>query len=442
MTTLPDRTATGSRRPPDRQWQVFHGFMRWSFLLLMLFLPVCLIAVLDLPLPLGRTHWPPAALLVLALATIVGMWAVDAALRAWTDRALPQGRGAWGLPRVGVVRGDGIGALLVLVPLLASIPLAVGGSDGRRVLLTCLCIALVALSARVPWWWGLLSLLAVVLVGAVLGIPLPESAPAGGITLGFSAGLRSSLWLTGTVREIDELRTTQSELAVAEERLRFARDLHDVTGRDLSAIAVTAELAARLAERGDQRASQQAQDVARIARRSLAHTRALVRGYREADLATELRGTVSLLRAAGITVEVRGSAEDLPVGWRDRAAWVLREAGTNVLRHADPGHVEIALSSHTITVRNDGLRRPEPPSPTRSGPDAAAGPSDAASETSDAQAPGLSGTVDVGSGLTGVAERVAPGGTVRAGVEGDHFVLRVDLGSPSPDRAAPETEEP
>jgi two-component system sensor histidine kinase DesK len=435
MTTLPDRTATAPRRPPDRQWQVFHGFMRWSFLLLMLLLPPCLIAVLDLPLPFGRTPMPRAALLVLALATIMGMWAVDAALRVWTSRALPQGRGAWGLPRVGVVRGGGIGALLVLVPLLASIPLAVGGPDGRRVLVVCLCIALVALSARVPWWWGLLGLLVVILVGAALGIPLPESAPAGGITLGFSAGLRSSLWLTGTVREIDELRTTQSELAVAEERLRFARDLHDVTGRDLSAIAVTAELAARLAERGDQRASQQAQDVARIARRSLAHTRALVRGYREADLATELRGTVSLLRAAGITVEVGGSTEDLPSAWRDRAAWVLREAGTNVLRHADPEHVEISLAPHTITVRNDGLRRPVSPSPAG---DAVCDRSD----SSDAQVPGVSGSVAFGSGLTGVAERVAPRGTVQAGVEGDRFVLRVDLGSPSPDRADPETEEP
>jgi two-component system sensor histidine kinase DesK len=426
MTTLPDRTATVSRRPPDRQWQVFHGFMRWSFLLLILLLPVCLIAVLDLPLPLGRTPLPPVALLVLALATVVGMWAVDATLRAWTSRALPQGRGAWGLPRVGVVRGGGVGALLVLVPLLASIPLAVGGPDGKRVLLACLCIALVALSARVPWWWGLLGLLMVVLVGAALGIPLPESAPAGGITLGFSAGLRSSLWLTGTVREIDELRTTQSELAVAEERLRFARDLHDVTGRDLSAIAVTAELTARLAERGDPRAPQQAEEVAVIARRSLAHTRALVRGYRQADLATELRGTVSLLRAAGIEVELAGEAQDVTVALRDRAAWVLREAGTNVLRHADATQVRIALGPRSVRITNDGVRGPH-------GPHGPHGPTAPSSSRPDA--------ITFGNGLTGLTERVAPSGTVQATTEGTLFVLTVDLGESAPSHTISRTEE-
>ena len=94
-------------------------------------------------------------------------------------------------------------------------------------------------------------------------------------------------------------RRTQAALAVAEERLRFSRDVHDVMGRRLSTIAVQAELAATLATRGDERAPEQILQVRETAHEALREARELARGYRPLDLAAEVDGAVSLLRSAG-----------------------------------------------------------------------------------------------------------------------------------------------
>src|SRR5690606_29758902 len=185
------------------------------------------------------------------------------------------------------------------------------------------------------------------------GLSAPVAFPTGALLLAVVLTVRISLWLAAMVRELDDAREAQAQLAVAEERLRFARDLHDVTGRDLSVIAVKSELVAQLAEREDPRAVEHGREVAQIARASLAEIRSLVRGYREADLATELQGTASLLRSAHAEVTVHGDADDVPARHRGTAAWVLREGGTNILRHAGPSAVTIALGPDGVRLVND-----------------------------------------------------------------------------------------
>ena len=95
---------------------------------------------------------------------------------------------------------------------------------------------------------------------------------------------RGSAWTLRIMSELDRSRTAHARLAVAEERLRFARDLHDVLGRNLSLIAVQSELAAELARRGDQDAAGQMLEVRQVAHESLREMRAVVSGYRTADL--------------------------------------------------------------------------------------------------------------------------------------------------------------
>src|SRR5580693_9670030 len=95
---------------------------------------------------------------------------------------------------------------------------------------------------------------------------------------------RASAWTLRIMSELDRSRTAHARLAVAEERLRFARDLHDVLGRNLSLIAVQSELAAELARRGDQDAAGQMLQVRQVAHDSLREMRAVVSGYRTADL--------------------------------------------------------------------------------------------------------------------------------------------------------------
>ena len=236
----------------------------------------------------------------------------------------------------------------------------------------------------------------------LLAIPLAAWLPGrdlGTTAYGLVAGalfvltVRTSLWLLRIVVELDRGRTAQAALAVAEERLRFSRDVHDVLGRRLSAIAVQSELAAALVERGDERAAARALEVRTSAHDALREARELARGYRPVDLEQELHGAASLLRSAGIdaTVDVTG----LPAQWHEPAAWVVREAVTNVLRHSRASTVAVSYADGVLLVRNDGATRPP--------------------------------TAD-GTGLAGVRGRLAQlGAGLECAHDGDVFVVRMVL---------------
>ncbi|MFC9297846.1 sensor histidine kinase [Streptomyces sp. NPDC057011] len=216
-----------------------------------------------------------------------------------------------------------------------------------------------------------------------------------------------SSWLLRTVYELDRARELQAQLAVAEERLRFGRDLHDVMGRNLAVIALKSELAVQLARRERPEAVDQMIEVQRIARESQREVRDVVRGYREADLTVELEGARGVLRAAGMDcrVEYGAGARALPAEVQSALGWVVREATTNVLRHGNAQSCLIRLTapeggSVTLLVENDGA--PETP----------AGPP--------------------GSGLAGLRERLAAvEGTLLAGpAEGGRFRLRAEIPEP------------
>ncbi|QNP71777.1 sensor histidine kinase [Streptomyces roseirectus] len=167
-----------------------------------------------------------------------------------------------------------------------------------------------------------------------------------------------SIWLINAVYELDSAREAQARLAVAEERLRFGRDLHDVMGRNLAVIALKSELAVQLARRGREEAVEQMIEVQRIAQESQREVREVVRGYREVDLGVELLGAQGVLSAAGIECEVRGNVGKLPGEVQSVLGWVVREATTNVLRHGDAQRCRVGLAVSdgrvVLTVENDG----------------------------------------------------------------------------------------
>ncbi|WP_127502184.1 sensor histidine kinase [Actinoplanes solisilvae] len=234
--------------------------------------------------------------------------------------------------------------------------------------------------------------------------PGPAVALAG-ILFFLVPGARVTLWTLSLVRELDKARRDQANLAVAEERLRFSRDLHDVLGRTLSVVALKAELSARLAQRGRPEAADEMLEVRRIAQNSLSDLRGVIAGYRAADLSGELAGARALLESAGISCDVQSDDHPLPAAVQAALAWVVREGTTNVLRHSEARICRITLSvttgEATLTMENDGL-----PLPTSGG--------------------AFDAEVVRGIGLTGLAERVgALGGSVSAvRVEPDGFRLR------------------
>jgi len=159
---------------------------------------------------------------------------------------------------------------------------------------------------------------------------------------------------------IRQLRTTQQELArsaVEQERLRFARDLHDLLGHSLSLIVVKAEVARRLAERDPAAAAREAAEIETIGRQALTEVRQAVTGYRMLRFADELVKAKGALTDAGIEPVTRVTDAPLPSELDDVLGWVVREATTNVIRHSGAKSCVIALTRDkkwVLEVRDDG----------------------------------------------------------------------------------------
>jgi two-component system sensor histidine kinase DesK len=185
------------------------------------------------------------------------------------------------------------------------------------------------------------------------------------------ASCRSFAWLTAIVWELDVAREAQSRLAVAEERLRFSRDLHDVMGRNLTTIALKSELAVQLAKRGRPEAAEQMSEVQRIAQESQREVRDVIRGYRTADLHAEAIGARAVLRSADIACEIDlgEDADELPQPVQSVLGWVIRESTTNVLRHSEAARCLIRLRREAgravLELENDGV--PAEPLPSQGG---------------------------------------------------------------------------
>ncbi|MEU5940474.1 histidine kinase [Micromonospora sp. NPDC047548] len=203
---------------------------------------------------------------------------------------------------------------------------------------------------------GAVALAVAAWTGGALGPTLAVTGLVGG---GTAAVNRVQVWFWDLLVEARQGQAAQARLAAAEERLRFARDVHDLLGHDLTVIALKAELAARLAPVDAGRAGREAAEVQRLAGSALHRVREAVHGYRAVDLAEQLAAVAEVLRSCGVRCDVVPPPDDLPAGVAAELAAVLREAGTNVLRHSRAGWCRIEITREggvaTMTVRNDGV---------------------------------------------------------------------------------------
>ncbi|SDY94003.1 two-component system, NarL family, sensor histidine kinase DesK [Asanoa ishikariensis] len=247
---------------------------------------------------------------------------------------------------------------------------------------------------------------AVVAVAVVAAQPLllpvlvPEWKHENGL---FFSIVLAAFAMFGVTRMIDHnMRLTAANreiarLAVAEERARAARDLHDILGHSLTVITIKAELAGRLLPDAPDRAKTEVNDMERLAREALADIRRTVGAYREVCLEEELASARSALSAAGIEAQVPRSA-DVPEPRGTLFSWAVREGVTNVVRHSGATRCVITVRPDAVEIADNG-----------SGPVAAAGAG--------------------GSGLRGLRERAeACGGQLSVGrAPGSGFVLRVSV---------------
>ncbi|MGW7531173.1 sensor histidine kinase [Amycolatopsis sp. NPDC054798] len=213
--------------------------------------------------------------------------------------------------------------------------------------------------------------------------------------------------LIRTIRRLELANQEIATLAVASERERVARDLHDLLGHSLTTITVKSGLARRVLESsGDiDRAVREIHEVEGLSRSALSDVRATVTEYREVSLPAEIAGARAALRAAEIDAELPHAVDTVRAELHSTFGYVLREAITNVLRHSGAKQVQVRMGRDWLEIADDGRAAED---------------------------------VVAGNGLRGLSERLAAvGGTLTTRVRpGGGWVVRAEVPEPSPDGSA------
>jgi two-component system, NarL family, sensor histidine kinase DesK len=297
------------------------------------------------------------------------------------------------LPPVGPFRRGGVRGIvtgLALLALLETAALLLGAPESFWAL-TFYVVAAAAILLPTPY---ALAVLAAGVLFVSMDLVLRDASAStifayllslvaiGAMMVAFGSKARAK-------RQLEAARHELARLAVTEERLRIARDLHDLLGHSLSVVALKAELADRLIAADPERAHAELEDVQRVTRQALSDVRAAVQGYRQLALSEAVGSARAALEAAGIDCRVETTQPELPAEIESVLAWAVREGTTNVVRHSNARTCAISVHADDerveLAIEDDG--------------DAGDGAGEGA-----------------GSGLTGLAERAARlAGTLEAG---------------------------
>ncbi|MGJ9426055.1 histidine kinase [Nesterenkonia halotolerans] len=155
------------------------------------------------------------------------------------------------------------------------------------------------------------------------------------------------------LRDLERAQEAEAELGIMRERMRFASDLHDIQGHTLHVVNLKIALAEELVTRDPERAVTELREVYTQVEETIRETKNLAYARRRLNLRAELENARNLFEAAGVSVRITRHGE-VTDGHSELLGQVLRETTTNILRHADSGHVTITISETGIEIINDG----------------------------------------------------------------------------------------
>lgn len=326
------RLGVGSSRPasaPTSPWQ------RYGWLMSVVWLVFLYFPVRELLAAGPSTPWVVLGWVSLGLFTIAYLVGFTLGLRAgWRQPT----RLVWGL-----LIAAAISALLT-VPAI--------GWGAVSLVPFLMAYSTYATTVRAHW-------VATVAGIAVVAIEVVTQAITGeqpawvllGIVLLMAAVNTINTWLIDRSANLDVLRI---DLATSEERESVARDVHDLLGHSLTVIKLKAELATRLIDVDASRARDELQQIIQLSGEALAGVRGTVTGLRGGELAAQIEASRRAFAAAGIVVRVDGEVADLSAAQTLTASWILREATTNVIRHADATEVKLSIAPGVLIVEDNG----------------------------------------------------------------------------------------
>ena len=289
---------------------------------------------------------------------------------------------------------------VVLATALGLAALWLNGPASSYLLIYLVALSAMMLTGRIAFLFaGGVTAVAFTVSGfAPGGLDWGELALMAALTIGVSSFTKVGGDLKAANQEV-------ARLAVAEERARVARDVHDVLGHSLTTVTLKLGLIRRLLETkpGEvERLIIEVGEAEQLSRQALSEVRATLSGYRSASLSAEVAGARAALASAGIAADLPRAVDDVLPAYQESFAYVLREGVTNVLRHSGATSCEVRLGESWLEVRDNG------------------------SALADVGASRANGG---GAGLTGLADRLAAiGGQIDAGpVPGGGFLLRASV---------------
>jgi two-component system, NarL family, sensor histidine kinase DesK len=300
-------------------------------------------------------------------------------------------------------RGDRLAVGLLVALTVDAFVLAgwFGHGMGMLFLLVAMACGVVVPWARRPW-----PIIVIVPLSVTAGVTvwIRGASAEDAFTVWYSTLISGSIVATilvlfSAIRELRETREELARTAVSEERLRFARDLHDLLGHTLSVMVVKAQAVRKLIPLDGELAVEQAADIETIGRDALRQVRLAVSGYRGQGLSAEIDGARTALRDSGIELVVRQRGTPLPEEAGALLGWAVREGVTNVIRHSGAARCEVSVDGRdgtaVLSIRDDGR----------------------------------GGSAPKGNGLQGLTERIGgAGGRIEAGPAGPGgYLLTVTL---------------
>ncbi|WP_216395310.1 sensor histidine kinase [Arcanobacterium phocae] len=237
--------------------------------------------------------------------------------------------------------------------------------------ITMLALFAVAGFSFFPYLASLTGMFVPLLPGAIIMVVLAAIMEVAGWLLGTAGDAHALLMVSLGVfamtagsrffdRASQEKQIAVAHEAISAERSRVARDVHDVVGHSLTIISLKSQLALRLLDSDPERARAELTEISDLTRAAITEVRTTVSGLRMQLLSDELRNAIRVLEDAHISVSVVGSAEDVDPRFRFVFSWVVREAATNILRHAHASHVRCEMTSTSISIIDDGVGITQP----------------------------------------------------------------------------------
>ena len=310
---------------------------RLRLVILGVLLAVQISAILAVPMPPGRLAASLAAVTILAV------------LQARQFRETTPGP-PW--QRMGPVAVEGLATYLPMLVVGAAWP-GSGGFLAASVLLV--------IPGRAAWALFTAVIVSLFATAMTAGLGVRHAGNIAIASLAIGLTIFGMCRLARTAKQVQGTHTEVVQLAVIRERMRFARDLHDLLGYSLAAITLRAELAGRLMKSDPAKARGELRDVAPMARQAVTEVRQVAQGYRNNSLAQEVAAVASLFASANVTARVDVNCGVLPDKVDSVLATLLRELTTNILRHSSARNCWITAeqtNGHiTLSVVNDGAPR-------------------------------------------------------------------------------------